>query len=158
VDGLAVDPTAPDVVYAALGSLGVYKTTDGGDHWTHLAQSIGAAVVAVDPADPNIVYAAGNGTGAAKSTDGGLTWIDIDHGLDPAVLSFAIDPANPSILFAGTFGSGVYQSADGGTTWTSINTGLTNLSIFALSVEHSARLMVHAATYGGGVFDITLSD
>ena len=74
---LAMDPKNPDVIYAAAwererkawnfveggeGS-GIYKSTDGGDHWTRLSggfpqgKYVGRIGLAVYPQNPNIVYA-----------------------------------------------------------------------------------------------------
>ena len=73
---VVVDPRNPDVLYAAAyqrqrhvwglvdggpGS-GIYKTTDGGTHWTKLTTGLpkgdmGRIGLAVSPADPDVVYA-----------------------------------------------------------------------------------------------------
>ena len=69
---IAVDPADPSIVYvAAAGSIysaggkrGLYRTIDGGDHWTAvLTPDLGAAPytgvvdVAIDPVNPDRVYA-----------------------------------------------------------------------------------------------------
>ena len=73
--------------YVGAASGGLYKTTDGGVHWTELfdaqpVQSIGSLAVA--PSDPNIVWAGTGegkirshislGQGIYKSVDAGRTW------------------------------------------------------------------------------------
>src|SRR4029450_11982087 len=80
-------PGEPDTYYFGAVAGGVWKTTDGGAHWTPLfdkqpISSIGA--IAVAPSDHNVIYAGtgeaairGNttyGTGVFKSIDGGKTW------------------------------------------------------------------------------------
>ena len=94
VKALAVDPRRSGTVYAALTQGGIYKTTNGGQTWTHTTgcgvvnQQFSAncrgpylylPIVAVDPARPATVYAAGqSGTGdrprILRSTNGGRTW------------------------------------------------------------------------------------
>ena len=74
---LAMDPRDPRVLYAALwdrqrtawnfrgngSGSGLWKTIDGGDHWTRLThgfpdgREVGRIGIAVAPSDPNIVYA-----------------------------------------------------------------------------------------------------
>ena len=97
---VVIHPTKPNIVYvAALGHLwgtnnerGVYKTTDGGAHWSRILfvnDTTGATDLELDPANPEIVYAAmwhrvrlggshmqgaGTGSGVYKSVDGGQTW------------------------------------------------------------------------------------
>src|SRR6185312_14229224 len=75
---MAMDPTNPDTVYAAMWQIsrqhwgfdsggpgsGIYKTTDGGANWTNLTHNpglptgdFGKVGLAVAPSDPNVVYA-----------------------------------------------------------------------------------------------------
>ncbi len=56
-------PGDPDVYYFGAASGGIFKTTDGGVHWTPVfdeqpAQSIGSLAIA--PSNPDVIYA---GTG-----------------------------------------------------------------------------------------------
>ncbi|MFL7869794.1 MAG: family 16 glycoside hydrolase, partial [Anaerolineales bacterium] len=160
--GIAIDPTNSDVVYAAaeisswiwnngqpsqgrefdmVGGV-VYKTTDGGEHWTETwrGQNL-ARYVWIDPRDTNVLYlstgifdreAANSnpqtgdpgGEGILKSTDGGATWRQINNGLNNLYVgSLFMNPANPDVLLAGTGnvqypgGDGVYLSTDGGVNW-----------------------------------------
>jgi len=48
---------APDVLYAAGGGEGLYKTTDGGETWLLLPSGDRGhgAILLVDPRDPNVV-------------------------------------------------------------------------------------------------------
>jgi photosystem II stability/assembly factor-like uncharacterized protein len=94
---LTMDPTNPRVLYASMWNFkrtpysfesggpgsGIWKTTDGGDHWTELTRNpglpkgtIGINGVAVSPTDPDNLYAiveAADG-GLFRSRDGGKTW------------------------------------------------------------------------------------
>ena len=74
----------------ATGSVGIFRSRDGGNTWAHLTNglpAVEASDVAVDPVDPRIVYAAiGNifgdpGNGIYKSTDGGDSWTRLAGGL-----------------------------------------------------------------------------
>ena len=106
---ILVDPRNPNVVLvAALGhpygpnaERGVFRSTDGGRHWTktlYKDADTGAIDLAFEPGNPNVVYAAlwqtrrppwntyppsnGPGSGLYKSTDGGRTWHQLTgHGL-----------------------------------------------------------------------------
>jgi photosystem II stability/assembly factor-like uncharacterized protein len=66
---------------------GVYKTTDGGDHWTHLTSGmpddlIGKVWVDVAQSNPKVVYAQVEAKGAKgglyRSGDSGATWTNVN--------------------------------------------------------------------------------
>jgi len=96
---VAIDPRDPETVlacaqgndYGPQPERGVYRTTDGGQHWTlalHVDDNTGCSDIAMDMHNPRIVYAGtwqvvihtwgrtsgGPGSGIFKSTDGGATW------------------------------------------------------------------------------------
>ncbi|MGB6000313.1 MAG: glycosyl hydrolase, partial [Thermoanaerobaculia bacterium] len=159
IGDLALAPSNPDVIYVGSGEAnarnsvsfgnGVYKSTDGGQSWTHvgLENTRHISRVLVSPLDPDVVFVGAMGSfwgpneerGVFRSTDGGATWekvlyLDDKHG----VSDMDIDPTNPNILFAGlwhfdrkpwthTTGSeegGVWKSVDGGDTWERLEEGL----------------------------------
>jgi len=131
---IVVDPTDPDRVYlAALGHVykdnperGVYRSTDGGAHWTKVLadakdpNDVGAVDLALDPQHsrtlyaslwatrrpPWSVYAPTNlpGGGLYKSTDGGDTWQKLGNGLpaDESVgkIGVAVAPSNSNRVYA----------------------------------------------------------
>ncbi len=126
---IAVDPTNPNIAYAAMANIGnnrafitgtgIYRTADGGATWTNLTSAVGLTT-----ADP---------------------WSDV-----------VVDPASPTTLYAavGTFYSttnaGVYKSTNSGTTWTKLTTfadGASNTDVgrIALAIAPSAHLTVFAS-------------
>ncbi len=117
IGALAVAPSAPDVVYVGTGEStlrdsvgygnGMYKSTDGGETWTHIGledtQHIGR--VAVHPTNPDIVFVAAIGhfygphpdRGIFRSTDGGRSWEKVLYkNPDVGAIEVVIDPVNPS--------------------------------------------------------------
>ena len=153
---LAIAPSDTNVIYAGTGEPnsrntiepgnGVYKSTDGGAHWTHVglvsSQHIGR--IQVDPRNASVVYVAalgpawksGGERGLYKTTDGGGTWKLIKAGANDktGAIDVQLDPSNPDIVYlsmweryrtpyslnSGGVGSGLFKSTDGGTTWTEI--------------------------------------
>ena len=97
VSDMAMDPNDPNTLYAAMwqagrkpwllvsggAGSGIFKTTDGGEHWTELTHNpglpkgiIGDIGITVSPADPQRVYAIveSDSGGVLRSDDGGATW------------------------------------------------------------------------------------
>lgn len=122
---------------------GVYRSTDGGAHWTQWGLQDAGAIgrIVVDPTDPKRVFvaAAGNLSGTAgqrgiyRVTDGGRNWelvLPTPNNTTGGV-DLAIDPQNPNRVFAtlwdhqrnsgarvyGGVGSGLFRTDDGGDTW-----------------------------------------
>jgi len=140
---LNFDPKNPQVIYAALweafrvsnmmssggpGS-GLFKSTDGGDHWTEISRApgmpkgvLGKIGVAVSGVDSNRVYAqieAEDG-GTFSSDDAGATWTKVSENRDVRQRAFYYtrvyaDPKDkdtiyePNVMFM--------KSTDGGKTW-----------------------------------------
>ena len=146
-------PGDPQTYYFGAAAGGVWKSVDGGAHWTPQFDkqdiaSIGS--IAVAPSDPNILYVGsgegclrGNisyGDGVYRSNDAGKTWTNIglkDSRHIPRVL---IDPRNPEVVLVAALGHafapnserGVYRTTDGGKNWTKVlyvddRTGATDL-------------------------------
>jgi photosystem II stability/assembly factor-like uncharacterized protein len=129
----------PKVGYVGATGGGLWKTTDGGEHWAPVtdyqihSSSVGA--VAVSESNPDIVFIGmgescirGNimaGDGVYKSTDAGKTWTHVGFGDKQTISKIRIHPANPDIVFVAAFGNysvpseerGVYKSTDGGKNW-----------------------------------------
>jgi uncharacterized protein (TIGR03437 family) len=78
VEALAIDSTAPQTLYTAmLENPGVFKTTDGGAHWTQTALPANTGYVnslLVDPQNHTRIWAATSGGGVVVSPDSGTTW------------------------------------------------------------------------------------
>ena len=161
VGAVAVSETNPDIVYIGMGETalrgnimpgdGVYKSTDAGKVWTHLAFPEADAIskIRIHPTNPDIVFVASFGKysvpsverGVYKSTDGGKSWRKVLYkDANSGAIDISIDRTNPNVMYAtlweayrkeyqmssGGPGSGLYKSVDGGETWTEItrNPGL----------------------------------
>ncbi len=141
-DAIVGVPGNPLIDFVGAASGGIFKSVDGGVHWTPVfdkqdVQSIGALAVA--PSAPNEIWAGTGeafyirnstsiGNGIYKSTDGGVTWthMGLDH--TGRIARIVVDPQNPDIVFAAAVGSGfgpspdrgVFRTTDGGKTWTRV--------------------------------------
>ncbi len=118
IRSLAEAPSDPNLLVA--GSLkGVYRSTDGGTHWTLISPAGSREIhevesVAIDPVDPQIIYA-GTWHLPWKTTDGGAHWVNIKEGVidDSDVFSIIVDPKTPKTVYASAC-SGIYKSENGG--------------------------------------------
>ena len=144
---VVMDARNPDVLYAAMwqasrkpwnftsggpGS-GLYKTSDGGAHWSKISNNPGFATgmlgkigVSVSARDGRSVYAivqAGNG-GIFHSNDGGATWQHVNSEMKLRQRAFyytAIyaDPTDAKVAYAPQV-DGVFKTTDSGKTWKAI--------------------------------------
>ena len=145
---------------------GVYKSTDGGEHFTRVGLETSEHIgrIAIDPRNSDVVYVAAQGPlwssggdrGVFKTTDGGKTWkgvftVSPDTGANDVV----IDPNNPDVLYASMWqrrrgvgqmiGGGpesqIVKSIDAGKTWTKLTKGLPTADIgrVALGVDPKAK-------------------
>ena len=144
---LALDPENPQVIYAAMwqarrppwsvyGPLegpgsGLYKSTDGGDHWSQLSgnglpegawRRSGIAIARGTRGQR--VYAlidAASGSGLFRSDDAAKTWtrISTDPRIDSRAWYFSgitVDPRNPDVVYVPNVA--VYRTTDGGKNFT----------------------------------------
>lgn len=152
IDRIAIDPAHPSTVLVAVlgrefapsADRGLYRSTDGGNHFSRVLavnDTTGASDAAFDPKHPNIVYAGtfdflrtawnmrsgGPGSGLYKSTDNGIHWKKLT---DPALhnglpsgninrVGVSVCASNPAIVYAfvPVKGGMLYRTTDGGAHW-----------------------------------------
>jgi photosystem II stability/assembly factor-like uncharacterized protein len=73
VNGLAVHPSNPKVMYVAMRD-GVFRSGDGGQRWVRAPGPVNVAAVVMDPKRPSEVYATTMEGQIFVSRDGGVTW------------------------------------------------------------------------------------
>ncbi len=139
---LAFEPGNPRVLYAALWATrrtpwsvyppsngptsGLFKSIDGGEHWTQLANGLpknpGRIGIAVAPSNPKRVYAIVDATegGMYRSDDAGATFARV--GADDRIWSrgwyfggITVEPKNADVVYSCNVN--LYRSDDAGKTW-----------------------------------------
>ena len=74
VNGFAVDPVNPNVMYVAVRD-GLFKSTDAGATWKAVGKDLkDLAAVVVNPKQPNEIYTATIQGVILRSIDGGANW------------------------------------------------------------------------------------
>ena len=135
VTGVSGDP---NTYYFGAASGGVFRSRDGGHHWTPIfdaqdAASIGA--IAIAPSADSVIWVGTGeafirsnvsiGDGVYRSTDGGNTW---EHKGLPAsgrIGRIVVNPTDPGIVYAAALGhlygpqeeKGIFRTTDGGDSW-----------------------------------------
>jgi photosystem II stability/assembly factor-like uncharacterized protein len=167
---IVIDPSNPQRLYASItraggfpelaaakghpmaeGPLGVFRSLDGGERWTHLTNGIAtlsATDIAINPQNPSVLYAAigrifgSPSNGVYKSTDGGDSWTKLGGGLptsDVGRISVAVSPGMPDRVVAlvtqeSTSNGGsaqiesIYRSDNAGASWTDLGNGISQAS------------------------------
>jgi photosystem II stability/assembly factor-like uncharacterized protein len=90
---LAIHPTRPNIMYAGLAPVALYRSEDSGDTWRKVEQARSPAhcekdgfdtrtiEITVDPSRPDDIYVALEVSGVIRSTDAGETWSDVSEPL-----------------------------------------------------------------------------
>ena len=135
---IAIHPTNESIWYIAVGSGGVWKTTNAGTTFepifdSQAVYSIGC--VTIDPSNPNTIWVGtgenvggrhvGFGDGIYVSHDEGKTWKNMGLQNSEHLSKIMVHPENSNIIYVASQGPlwskggerGFYRSEDGGTTW-----------------------------------------
>ncbi len=113
---------------------GVYKTTDGGDHWTRVANGlpddlIGKVWVDIAQSNPRVVYAQveakGEKGGLYRTTDAGATWTLVNNSQSLRARPFYfnkvfVNPKDENEVYVTELG--FHHSTDGGRTFQTMAT------------------------------------
>ena len=177
---IAIDPNNENVWYVAVGSGGVWKTTNAGTTWKPLADKqpfYSTGAITLDPNNSQTVWLGtgenvggrhvGIGHGMYLSRDGGKTWKNKGLKKSEHISKIIVHPTDSNTLWVAAQGPlwssggerGLYKTTDGGATWRqTMNldewTGVTDLLIDPRdpNVLYAASWQRHrnVAAYMGG--------
>ena len=125
IGAITLDPSNPRNVWVGTGEAwtrnsvsvgnGVYRSTDGGDTWTHLGlpQTERIVKILVHPTNGDVAWVCAPGKlwsdsrerGLFKTVDAGRNWKQVLKGpnLSTGCSGLSLDPANPDRLLVGTW-------------------------------------------------------
>ena len=174
---VAVDPSSPNIIYAASDLSGPYKSTDFGNGWTSIRTGLksegdwDASAIAINPKNHNQIYLGsgqaygkynGDYGGLFRSNDGGNTWDLISRKLkfsghgdvrqtgDGLIL---FDKNNNSIMYGATIFDGIFKSIDNGNNWS--YKALSGLCLTGMAMNNNGTIFVSALSRGsnsGGIY------
>ncbi len=165
---IAVSPTNRSTWYVAVGSGGLWKTTNAGISWKpvfdeQVSYSIGT--VTIDPNNPDIVWVGtgenvsgrhvGWGDGVYRSGDGGRTWQNMGLKKSEHIGKILVDPRDSDMVFVAAEGPlwssggerGLYRTTDGGKTWQLVLTIDENTGVTDVEFNPSDPDVLYAAAY-----------
>lgn len=145
---IAVNPEAPNTIYAGSASGGLWRSRDlgRGISWEYMPTGfpvLGVSTIAFPANDSTQMYIGTGevynynstgtdgafrstrgsyGIGILKSNDGGLTWeksLDWSYNQQHGVWMIKVSPTDPNIVYAATT-EGVYKSIDAGENWSQV--------------------------------------
>ena len=177
---IAIDPNNENIWYVAVGSGGVWKTTNAGTSWKPLTDKqsfYSTGAITLDPNNSQTVWLGtgenvggrhvGIGHGLYLSRDGGKTWANKGLKKSEHISKIIVHPTDSNTLWVAAQGPlwssggerGLYKSTDGGNSWKQTMdldewTGVTDLVIDPRdpNVLYAASWQRHrnVAAYMGG--------
>jgi len=165
---IAVSHTNKSTWYVAVGSGGLWKTTNRGTTWAPIfdsQKSYSIGTITIDPNNSEILWVGTGenvsgrhvawGDGVYKSNDGGKTWQSMGLKQSEHIGKILVDPRNSDVVFVAAEGPlwsaggerGLYKTTDGGKTWQWVleidkNTGVTDVEF-----DPSNPDVMYAAAY-----------
>jgi photosystem II stability/assembly factor-like uncharacterized protein len=165
---IAIHPMNKSIWYVAVGSGGVWKTTNAGTTWQSIfdgqtSYSIGC--VTIDHQNPHVIWVGtgenvggrhvGYGDGIYKSEDGGITWKNMGLKDSHHISKIIIHPENSDVLWVAAQGPlwskggerGLYKSIDGGESWKKVLGDEEWVGVTDVVIDPSNSKLLYAATW-----------
>ncbi len=138
---IAVDRQKPNTWYVAVGSGGLWKTTNAGTTWNPIFDNYGSysiGCVTIDPNNRHTIWVGtgenvggrhvGYGDGVYVSHDGGASFTNMGLKASEHISKILVDPRNSHVIYVACQGPlwsqggerGLYKSTDGGNSWSQI--------------------------------------
>ncbi len=135
---IAIDQHNPSTWFVAVGSGGVWKTTNSGNTWKPIFDdkpSFSIGCVTIDPSNSATIWVGtgenvggrhvGFGDGIYKSNDGGNSFTKMGLDKSEHISKIVVHPKNSDVIWVASQGPlwskggerGIYKSVDGGKTW-----------------------------------------
>jgi photosystem II stability/assembly factor-like uncharacterized protein len=151
VEGLAIDPTDPSILYASIWD-GILKSTDSGATWELIAVGRDALpepahVLAVVPGNNQIIYAGTEG-GVYRSSNGGQKWETRNKGMaDTPIYTLVLGSSDGELIYAAGKGAEIWRSIDGGSSpWEKLSSDYFKQAFYALALHPENSKWIYVGT------------
>ena len=165
---VVIDPQDPGTWYVAVGSGGVWKTTNAGTTWQSLFEGQGSysiGCLALDPSDHNTLWVGtgenvsgrhvGFGDGVYRSRDGGQTWENLGLKESEHIGMIRVHPDDPGTVYVAAQGPlwsaggqrGLFMTTDGGATWEKVLGGGQYTGVGEVHLDPRDPRVMYATTY-----------
>jgi hypothetical protein len=161
----AIAPSNNQVIYVVKSS-GIYKTVNAGTTWTTVTGNVpvGSAspqYICIDPTDANnawvVLSGYSSGNKVYMTTNGGTTWTNWSSNLPNLPGNCIVyQPGSNDRVYVG-MDVGIYYRDNNSGSWTLYNAGLPNAPVNELEISPANPTILHAATYGRGVWIASLA-
>jgi len=161
-------PDDPSTLYVASASGGLWKSTNRGQSWTNVFDTMAVSTfgdVALAPSDPDILYvgtgeqnnrqSSSYGNGVYRSDDAGTTWRHLGLEETRHIGKVEVHPSDPDVAYVAALGNlwgpsderGVYKTNDGGLSWSRVLFVDAQTGVVDLVMDPSDPDVLYAAAY-----------
>ena len=165
---IAIHPLNESIWYVAVGSGGVWKTTNAGNTWTPIFDNescYSTGCITIDPNNPSVIWLGTGenvggrhvsfGDGIFKSTDAGQSWTNVGLEQSEHISEIIIHPENSDIVWVAAQGPlwskggqrGVFKTTDGGANWTQVLGDAEWTGASELEIDPTDPSILYAATW-----------
>ncbi|MBK7407772.1 MAG: glycosyl hydrolase [Saprospirales bacterium] len=165
---IAINPQDDNQWYVAVGSGGIWKTTNAGVTWKPIFDeqaSFSTGCVTIDPSNPNTIWVGtgeniggrhvGFGDGIYRSGDGGATWKNMGLKQSEHISKIIVHPDNSNVIWVAVQGPlwkkggerGLYKTTDGGQTWKRVLGDAEWVGATDLAIDPRNPMVLYAATW-----------
>jgi len=162
ISAISVSKSDSNVIYVGTSDGNFQTSTDGGQSWYLMNDSLPNRFVmdiAIDPVDAGHVYVVFSGydtTHVWESTNYGVNWTDISSNLPDIPVNTIVLPTgqfqNSGVIYIGT-DFGCFKTTNNGGQWFPFDNGLPNVVVEDMAF-HDQLGFIRAATQGRSVFDV----
>lgn len=158
----------PNIIYAAIGPSGVWKSENNGVTWFpvfYRESTVSVGALAVAQSSPDIIWVGTGeatcrnsvtiGDGVYKSTDGGKSWTNMGLKETRHISRILVSRGDANVVYVAAMGHlwgpnterGVYKTVDGGKSWSKVLYIDQNTGICDLEMDPGNSQILYAAAY-----------